>query len=167
MTKEQIKHMADRFLQWRLPEDFNPDGGISFQKTEYWRSHAVPNMPVGTNLLTATQAELMVQYMVEGLTSETESMEKNEPVTPRLLEEYTPGEGIVCVLMENDGEFSFPLEDADKQTWTLGFNNDRDVGDGEGIGWQFVGWDWNGDQFVETNLGTPIGWLPFDPCHFK
>lgn len=33
MTKEQIKHMVNRFLGWRLPESFNPDGGISFKKT--------------------------------------------------------------------------------------------------------------------------------------
>jgi hypothetical protein len=30
MTDEQIKHMTERFLSWRLPEHFNPDAGISF-----------------------------------------------------------------------------------------------------------------------------------------
>jgi hypothetical protein len=33
MTEAQIKHMVDRFLGWRLPETFNPDGGVSFKKT--------------------------------------------------------------------------------------------------------------------------------------
>ncbi|MBA2525934.1 MAG: hypothetical protein H0V18_09160 [Pyrinomonadaceae bacterium] len=25
LTKEQIKHLVDRFLSWKLPENFNPD----------------------------------------------------------------------------------------------------------------------------------------------
>ena len=28
ITDEQIKYMRDRFLGWKLPEGFNPDGGI-------------------------------------------------------------------------------------------------------------------------------------------
>jgi hypothetical protein len=28
MTDEQIKHMVNRFLGWRLPENFQPDAGI-------------------------------------------------------------------------------------------------------------------------------------------
>lgn len=71
MTTGQIKHMVDRFLQWKLPENFNPDGGISFRKicnehTPYPSKHE----PVGTNLLDAGQAEGMVRYIVEGLQSD-------------------------------------------------------------------------------------------------
>lgn len=62
MTEDQIKHMVDRFLGWSLPQDFNPDGGIHFEG-----SAGVCPMPYGTHLLTATQAEAMVRYMVEGL----------------------------------------------------------------------------------------------------
>lgn len=61
MTDEQIKHMVNRFLGWRLPENFSPDGGISFKVS--W--NAFP--PIGTNLLDAAQAEVMVRYMVEGM----------------------------------------------------------------------------------------------------
>lgn len=32
MNDDQIKHMAEQFLRWNLPENFNPDGGISFQR---------------------------------------------------------------------------------------------------------------------------------------
>jgi hypothetical protein len=73
MTEDQIKHMVQRFLGWRLPENFNPDGGISFKPThseEYMASLGKPPMrhdPVGTNLFDATQAEAMVRHMVEGL----------------------------------------------------------------------------------------------------
>lgn len=60
MTDEQIKHMVNRFLAWKLPDDFGPDGGVS---------KAPGSQPVGTNLLTATQAEAMVRHMLEGMPS--------------------------------------------------------------------------------------------------
>ena len=72
MTDEQIKHMVDRFLGWRLPEHFRPDGGITFNpeyNVEYNAARGKPPalyQPSGTNLLDATQAEAMVRYMVEG-----------------------------------------------------------------------------------------------------
>jgi len=67
-TEDQIKHMVDRFLGWRLPENFNPDGGVSFQRT-FGENTPWPRKaePVGTNLLDAQQAEQMVRYMIEGL----------------------------------------------------------------------------------------------------
>lgn len=71
MTEAQIKHMVERFLSWRLPKNFNPDGGIIFDKianlgTEYQHYRE----PRGTNLLDYTQAELMVRHMIEGLTKD-------------------------------------------------------------------------------------------------
>jgi len=68
MTNSQIKHMIDRFLGWRLPENFNPDGGISFVSTgNTGTPHEYKHNPTGTNLLDATQAEEMIRYMVEGM----------------------------------------------------------------------------------------------------
>ncbi len=61
MKKEQIKLMADRFLGWKLPITFSPDGGISFDGK---------SQPIGTNLFTATEAEEMVRYMTLGLIKE-------------------------------------------------------------------------------------------------
>ena len=66
MTDEQIKHMANRFLGWRLPEDFHPDAGISFKPSFENEPMRTNHWPVGTNLFTATQAEAMVRYLVEG-----------------------------------------------------------------------------------------------------
>lgn len=68
MTDDQIKHMVSRFLQWKLPADFSPDAGISF-KAEFNEGTPWPmkHEPVGTNLLTAVQAEAMIRYMLEGL----------------------------------------------------------------------------------------------------
>lgn len=62
VVEAQIEHMVQRFLQWKLPENFNPDGGIGFDK-----SYRSPHGPVGTNLFDATQAEAMVRHMLEGL----------------------------------------------------------------------------------------------------
>lgn len=68
MTEAQIKHMVDRFLGWKLPESFNPDGGVIFNKFgNEGTAHQYKNEPSGTNLLDADQARAMVLYMLEGL----------------------------------------------------------------------------------------------------
>lgn len=76
MTDEQIKHMVNRFLQWRLPETFAPDAGISFKPTFNDTPEAMKLLgltepmkrnPTGTNLLGYTEAEAMVRHMLEGL----------------------------------------------------------------------------------------------------
>lgn len=68
MNDEQIKHMTERFLRWKLPENFNPDGGISFQRV-FNENTPFPSKaePSGTNLFDYNQAKAMVQYLVEGL----------------------------------------------------------------------------------------------------
>lgn len=73
MNDEQIRHMVNRFLGWRLPENFRPDGGISFNpyyNIEYNAARGKPparHEPCGTNLLDDTQAEAMIRYLVKGL----------------------------------------------------------------------------------------------------
>lgn len=66
-----IKKMVDRFLSWTLPSDFSPDCYISFAPTEggQW--------PIGTNLLTAEQAQRMFEHVLDGTTtaSTAEAME--------------------------------------------------------------------------------------------
>jgi len=68
MTDEQIEYMVNRFLQWRLPENFNPDGGISFKR--YFNEqtdHPMKSEPIGTNLFDYMQAKDMVRFMVEDM----------------------------------------------------------------------------------------------------
>lgn len=68
LEENQIKHMVDRFLMWRFPENISPDGGLSFKKT--FNDHLpTPSKyePTGTNLLSAEQATAMVKHMLEGL----------------------------------------------------------------------------------------------------
>jgi hypothetical protein len=69
MTEEQIKHMVQRFLGWRLPENFRPDGGVQFDPDGAKKLDPRNRRyePYGTNLLDARQAEAMVRHMVEGL----------------------------------------------------------------------------------------------------
>lgn len=68
MDEVQIKHMVNRFLVWKLPENFNPDGGVSFRRVfNEGTPHEFKAQPSGTNLLDAGQAEAMVRYMLEGL----------------------------------------------------------------------------------------------------
>jgi hypothetical protein len=68
MTDDQIKHMVQRFLGWRLPDNFNPDAGISFEPMfNANTAHPMRHEPQGTNLLDATQAEAMIRHLVDGL----------------------------------------------------------------------------------------------------
>lgn len=73
MTEEQIKRMAERFLTWKLPEDFCPDGGVAFKRTYNEDSPfgLMEHRPSGTNLLNFKQAMAMARHMVEGLDSST------------------------------------------------------------------------------------------------
>lgn len=68
LTDAQIKHMAEQFLRWKLPENFNPDGGIAFHPVANEGSaFQYRREPVGTNLFDYTQAEAMVRHMLDGL----------------------------------------------------------------------------------------------------
>lgn len=66
MNDEQIKVMVDRFLQWKLPEDFHPDCGIKFDAdgAKKLNPNNAKYAPVGTNLFSAYQAEAMIRHML-------------------------------------------------------------------------------------------------------
>lgn len=77
MTEEQVKHMVDRFLSWRLPKNFNPDNGISYKRPKY--DPSIDATPSGTNLFDAGQATEMVRYMIEGLSAASGEASGDEP----------------------------------------------------------------------------------------
>ena len=60
-----IGAMVNRFLGWRLPDDFHPDCGISF-KSEGDYTHGLWGRtkfePTGTNLFNGSQAKMMFVY---------------------------------------------------------------------------------------------------------
>lgn len=70
ITDEQIKQITNRFLGWKLPEDFHPDDGISFEpefNKEWNAKQGKPpqrRTPTGTNLFSYTQAEAMVRFIL-------------------------------------------------------------------------------------------------------
>jgi hypothetical protein len=68
VSDAQIKYMVDRFLNWPIPAEFDPDAGISFEPiANLGTPYEYRREPVGTNLFDASQAEAMVRHMVEGL----------------------------------------------------------------------------------------------------
>jgi len=94
MTDEQIKHMANRFLGWKLPENLYPDNGISFKPpfdTEPMRSR---HWPMGTNFLNATQAEKMVRHMLDQLpvSEHSEATEDDKSFLDKVTLEYNMGD---------------------------------------------------------------------------
>jgi hypothetical protein len=56
-----ISTLAARFCQWPLPNDFTPDGGCIFTPP----AHINHPWPTGTNLLTVTQAEAMLRFVLD------------------------------------------------------------------------------------------------------
>lgn len=86
MNDEQIKHMVNRFLGWKLPEDFRPDCGIVFDADAAKKLN--PNNaryePNGTNVLNYTQAEQMVRFMLVGL-PETTTKEVDDSGMPDVI----------------------------------------------------------------------------------
>jgi len=63
MEKRLIDKMVDRFLCWKLPNDFAPDCGISFDGRQDDELNKNKTWPVGTNLLTAAQAKQMFEHV--------------------------------------------------------------------------------------------------------
>lgn len=86
MNDEQIKHMVNRFLAWKLPANFNPDAGITFTpefNVEWNAKHGNPpqrHEPTGTNLFGYEEAEAMVRHMLEGLPAMTKATGSSELV---------------------------------------------------------------------------------------
>ena len=60
-TDDLVREMVNRFLFWKLPESFYPDAGITFDRRNAYEG---PHWPIGTNLLTAEQANEMVRHML-------------------------------------------------------------------------------------------------------
>jgi len=66
-SQSVIKAAVDKFLGWKLPQDFHPDCGISFTP--------VTLPPIGTNLFTAEQAKAMFEYCLQGAAFQPEQAE--------------------------------------------------------------------------------------------
>jgi len=56
---------VNKFLTWKLPDDFFPDCGIIFDGRKPDANGYEPRWPIGTNLLTAQQARAMFEHCFE------------------------------------------------------------------------------------------------------
>ena len=69
--KSTLDQAVERFLCWKLPADFSPDCGISFQReSNYLGSGRIQYEPTGTNLLDAQQAKAMLEHVTEPMQAE-------------------------------------------------------------------------------------------------
>ena len=67
MNEKHIAMAVNRFLGWKLPKDFYPDNGISFDK-KY--EHDSIHYPIGTNLFNEDQAKAMFEYCLADAVNE-------------------------------------------------------------------------------------------------
>ena len=93
-----LKPFVDRFLGWKLPKDFAPDCGISF-KPDFNEGTPWPmkHEPTGTSLLTAIQAEAMLEHILGGqagldVLAERQRQIDPEGWTPEHDDQHTTGE---------------------------------------------------------------------------
>lgn len=63
-TISDIEKATQRFLGWRLPEPWNPDGGISYKRPNYAHPPADHDWPTGTNLFDYSQTKAMIEYIL-------------------------------------------------------------------------------------------------------
>lgn len=109
MSGNLVRYMVSRFLQWKLPENFRPDGGISFKP--FFNEHTEYSMraePCGTNLFDAQQAEAMVRHMLEGAPHEAE--------ITRLREQLAEAEtALVNTAMQRDRAIALTEKAQDRQ----------------------------------------------------
>jgi len=71
-----VESMVERFLSWRLPKTFAPDGGIKFTRTyngyvdgqfatDIERKPEDSSWPTGTNLFSVEETKQMIAYMLK------------------------------------------------------------------------------------------------------
>lgn len=60
---DMVERAVTRFLSWKLPKDFHPDGGVVFIPTK-GRWYDSPHWPCGTNLFNAQQARDMLRHVL-------------------------------------------------------------------------------------------------------
>jgi hypothetical protein len=99
---EGVDEAVNRFLCWKLPQDFAPDAGIRFTPTPRQPGWAHDPWPVGTNLFNAAQARAMFEHCLPALTAAAPKVEEpvrcarcgargNEPCKEAVsLEQHTP-----------------------------------------------------------------------------
>jgi hypothetical protein len=76
---DTTKQAVNRFLGWKLPNDFRPDAGIEFSPS-LLQLNSVHGWPTGTNLFTADQARAMFEYCLQDTRADLVKPIKTAPV---------------------------------------------------------------------------------------
>lgn len=65
-SEDELDQMVNRFLSWRLPDPWCPDGGIHFDAdgAKKFDRRNMRYEPTGTNLFDATQARKMILHLL-------------------------------------------------------------------------------------------------------
>ena len=165
MTDDQIKHMVDKFLSYRFPEDIQPDGGLSIRRVfNEGTPHEFKATPSGTNLLNAAQATEMVRHMLEGVPAMGDGW-RDIASAPNV-----PEGGQRTFLMharwKNGEEYVFPAD------YLNAFQFDTDPFDDDDTPMSGTGWyvhtnrddeTTTFDRISSTEHRTLIGWRPLPP----
>jgi hypothetical protein len=157
--EEFVKEAVNRFLRWKLPEDFFPDGGISFTKvsnedTDYAYTHE----PIGTNLFTATQATEMVRHILD--TSQLQEFLSKE----RAEGERRGAENMRAKVLEETKDLRRSVIRADK-TPRYSYSNTKQARNAEGELPDGGRWK-NAYELVDDHIHT-IATLPADSTEGK
>lgn len=91
--------------------------------------------------------------------SESDVFQRREAGSPFLSMDLWDNRDEHVMLLVDYGENGEHAIDDASVAVTIGHNNDHNVGDGEGQGWQFAGWCWSHDHYTQGK-GKVIGWLP-------
>lgn len=135
LNAEQIKHMVDRFLAWKLPSDFRPDGGITFEPVaNAGTHHEFPREPVGTNLLTAAQAQAMMLHLMEGLPAGDDALlAAAQGVIDNKFSTYKARNGREVGIQADDGEMCWIVHSDDIYALEAALGQQPSCSDNEGL----------------------------------
>lgn len=123
MTTDHIKHMVERFLSWKLPGTFSPDGGVTFTPPRD-ASNGVKHWPVGTNLLSYQQAFDMFVHVTEGLPP-TEGTTEAELEVRRLTARVVELSGRIDELLASNNQLLLRAREAEADRFKLIKENDE------------------------------------------
>lgn len=124
---ELIQSAVSRFLGWKLPTDFAPDGGITFKRhankeccIEFQYTHE----PVGTNLFNDPQAKAMLMHVAKPLIdriAELESGNNHLRAVANTAISFLKGEEIAQLEAINNQWQPIETAPKDKDETLLGF----------------------------------------------
>lgn len=106
-----INEIVNRFLGWKLPSDFSPDCGISFEQYSNPNNDRYKALrePTGTNLFNADQAKAMFQHVLKGATTElveqpaqSQELENVAKISDKELLEFGISEELLLFANESD-----------------------------------------------------------------